>query len=41
MTDRTRAARSPRVDPDPTRLWTVGWSDYALVDSGLGRKLER
>ena len=41
MTDRTRAARSPRVDPDPTLLRTVGWSDYALVDSGLGRKLER
>lgn len=30
-----------RVAPEPTILRTRGWSDYALVDSGAGRKLER
>ena len=31
----------PAVDTEPTLLRTVGWSDYDLVDSGRGRKLER
>jgi len=38
-TGRTRAG--PSVDPGPTLLRTKGWSDYELVDSGRGRKLER
>jgi 23S rRNA (cytosine1962-C5)-methyltransferase len=29
------------VAPEPTILRTVAWPDYALVDSGGGRKLER
>lgn len=39
------AAFAPRtVTGDPTRpemLQTPGWDDYALLDSGFGRKLER
>jgi 23S rRNA (cytosine1962-C5)-methyltransferase len=31
----------PRVSPSPTVLSARGWGDYALVDSGDGRKLER
>lgn len=30
-----------RVSPEPVTLRTGGWDDYALVDSGGGRKLER
>jgi 23S rRNA (cytosine1962-C5)-methyltransferase len=32
---------SPLYAPAPIVLRTSGWSDYALVDSGGGRKLER
>src|SRR3954464_1906630 len=31
----------PDVATIPTILRTVGWSDYAMIDSGSGRKLER
>ena len=31
----------PRLAPAPIVLRTTGWSDYGLVDSGDGRKLER
>jgi len=31
----------PRLDPSPEMLVTRGWADYALLDSGEGRKLER
>lgn len=31
----------PVLSPDPTTLITRGWKDYALLDSGDGRKLER
>ena len=31
----------PLVAPEPAVMRTVGWSDYALLDSGGGRKLER
>jgi len=31
----------PRLNPSPETLVTRGWSDYALLDSGHGRKLER
>jgi len=34
-------ARSPRVADAPILLATRSWSDYALLDSGDGRKLER
>ncbi len=34
-------ARYPRVADAPTLLSTRSWSDYALIDSGDGRKLER
>lgn len=30
-----------RLKPSPETLITRGWSDYALLDSGHGRKLER
>ena len=36
-----RPTRAPVIDAEPTLLRTVGWSDYDLVDSGRGRKLER
>jgi len=32
---------APAVDASPTVLRTRGWSDYELIDSGGGRKLER
>jgi len=32
---------SPRLKPSPETLTTRGWADYALLDSGGGRKLER
>lgn len=32
---------SPRLNPSPETLVTRGWADYALLDSGHGRKLER
>lgn len=35
---RPKAARAPIV---PVMLETAGWGDYALIDSGDGRKLER
>ncbi len=31
----------PRLAAEPTTLRTLPWSDYALLDSGGGRKLER
>lgn len=31
----------PTLDLSPTLMRTAGWADYALVDSGDGRKLER
>jgi 23S rRNA (cytosine1962-C5)-methyltransferase len=31
----------PLIASDPTTLRTTAWSDYALLDSGDGRKLER
>ena len=31
----------PRIAPEPTALRTRSWSDYALTDSGGGRKMER
>jgi 23S rRNA (cytosine1962-C5)-methyltransferase len=31
----------PVISPTPETLLTRGWSDYALLDSGHGRKLER
>ncbi len=36
-----RAAASGLVTRTPVMLETAGWSDYALLDSGHGRKLER
>lgn len=35
------AAMPPVLSPLPETLVTTGWSDYALLDSGGGRKLER
>ena len=32
---------APLIAPTPETLRTTGWSDYALIDSGDGRKLER
>jgi 23S rRNA (cytosine1962-C5)-methyltransferase len=37
----TKTSAPPRIDPGPTVLRTRGWSDYDLIDSGRGRKLER
>ena len=31
----------PRLNPSPETLVTRAWADYALLDSGDGRKLER
>ncbi|MEY3841665.1 MAG: hypothetical protein RLZZ542_775, partial [Pseudomonadota bacterium] len=31
----------PRLNPTPETLVTRAWADYALLDSGGGRKLER
>ena len=33
--------RPPKVDLAPSIMRTTGWADYALVDSGDGKKLER
>jgi len=33
--------RDPEVSPTPALMRTEGWGDYALLDSGDGRKLER
>ncbi len=39
---RTRSATGPSLTRRaPVMLETEGWSDYALLDSGQGRKLER
>jgi 23S rRNA (cytosine1962-C5)-methyltransferase len=35
------SARDPEVAEAPGVMRTRGWSDYALLDSGAGRKLER
>jgi len=35
------SSQAPSLAPAPLRLTTAGWSDYALVDCGGGRKLER
>ncbi len=32
---------APPVSPQPLAMRTTGWDDYALLDSGGGRKLER
>src|SRR4051794_39169125 len=34
-------ASTPQVDDVPGVMRTQGWADYALLDSGAGRKLER
>lgn len=34
-------APPPQVSPTPGVMRTQGWADYALLDSGHGRKLER
>ena len=31
----------PILAPAPSVMRTTGWADYALLDSGDGRKLER
>ena len=38
---RAMSARDPLVAEAPGVMRTRGWADYALVDSGNGRKLER
>src|SRR5438270_8318481 len=35
------AKTGPNVADAPTAMRTQGWGDYALLDSGAGRKLER
>jgi 23S rRNA (cytosine1962-C5)-methyltransferase len=35
------SARDPQVAEAPGVMRTLGWADYALLDSGHGRKLER
>src|SRR5689334_6931821 len=35
------AAARPAIADAPTVMRTTGWADYALLDSGHGRKLER
>src|SRR5689334_13790788 len=35
------SARAPEVAEAPGVMRTLGWKDYALLDSGGGRKLER
>jgi 23S rRNA (cytosine1962-C5)-methyltransferase len=35
------SAKAPTVDSAPGVMRTRGWADYALLDSGGGRKLER
>jgi len=34
-------ASAPSIAAEPSVLRTAGWADYALLDSGAGRKLER
>ncbi len=43
MTDTAlfRSAAGPPLSSEPTTLRTLPWGDYALLDSGGGRKLER
>jgi 23S rRNA (cytosine1962-C5)-methyltransferase len=36
-----RMSSEPTVSAAPTVMRTTGWDDYALIDSGNGRKLER
>src|ERR1700722_13443069 len=36
-----KSPAGPSFAPAPLALRTVGWDDYGLIDSGLGRKLER
>ena len=33
--------RAPAIAPSPTVMRTGAWDDFALIDSGAGRKLER
>src|SRR5438552_9110663 len=33
--------KRPLLAPEPMVMRTTGWDDYALLDSGGGRKLER
>ena len=35
------SAKGPKVAETPGVMRTTGWADYALIDSGGGRKLER
>ena len=32
---------APKIAPAPLVMRTTGWADYALLDSGNGKKLER
>ena len=32
---------APKIAPAPIVMRTTGWADYALLDSGHGKKLER
>ena len=41
MSDAPPSAKAPRVADLPSVMRTRGWADYALLDSGHGRKLER
>ena len=36
-----KSSAAPSLAAAPLALRTVGWDDYGLIDSGLGRKLER
>ncbi len=33
--------KRPAIQPEPTAERTTGWTDYGLIDSGAGQKLER
>src|SRR5258708_7781659 len=35
------APKEPKVEDLPSMMRTRGWADYALLESGHGRKLER
>ena len=35
------ASNKPVIAPGPIVMRTNGWADYALIDSGDGKKLER
>jgi 23S rRNA (cytosine1962-C5)-methyltransferase len=41
MRQRALDPLSPNLSPRPLAMRTEGWADYALLDSGHGRKLER